>query len=255
MAEAALPDPLPDLDVVIDPDFEPQKRPRSCTWPLPRPDSNAVKPESHEADIIPEEEDDEEDSAATTDISVNDAGLAAEDQSSNSPAADGGLSSPGQESGGSPLSTHSPTAASGALTPGGLAAQTPRKASSRRNAWGNLSYADLITKAIESSPDKRLTLSQIYDWMVRSIPYFKDKGDSNSSAGWKVRVDPVTHTGPPHPLPDRFLLQNKNKKHVANPLTRTNAPARSCYHKRFFRKSRPLNTKGVSYHQHCIRRL
>lgn len=240
MAEAALPDPLPDLDVVIDPDFEPQKRPRSCTWPLPRPDSNAVKPESHEADIIPEEEDDEEDTAATTDISVNDAGLAAEDQSSNSPAADGGLSSPGQESGGSPLSTHSPTAASGALTPGGLAAQTPRKASSRRNAWGNLSYADLITKAIESSPDKRLTLSQIYDWMVRSIPYFKDKGDSNSSAGWKVRVCHPHGTGPHHPptpLPNRFLLQNKNKKHVANPLTRTNAPARSCFNKRFFGKS------------------
>lgn len=206
MAEAALPDPLPDLDVVIDPDFEPQKRPRSCTWPLPRPDSNGVKPESHEADIIPEEEDD---------VTVPDGGLAAEDQSSSSPAADGGLSSPGQDSGGSPLSTHSPTAASGALTPGALAAQTPRKASSRRNAWGNLSYADLITKAIESSPDKRLTLSQIYDWMVRSIPYFKDKGDSNSSAGWKVRPDPVTHTDPPTPPPPSQPLPPSKQKQKA----------------------------------------
>jgi len=60
------------------------------------------------------------------------------------------------------------------------------KASSRRNAWGNLSYADLITKAIESSPEKRLTLSQIYAWMVSNVPFFSDKGDSNSSAGWKV---------------------------------------------------------------------
>nr|XP_046228283.1 forkhead box protein O3B [Scatophagus argus] len=188
MAEAPLPDPLPDLDVVIDPDFEPQQRPRSCTWPLPRPDSNAVKPESHDTDIIPEEEDDEEDNATPTAISVNGPGLATEDQSSNSPVADGALSSPGQESGGSPLSTHSPTSTSGALTPSSLAQQTPRKASSRRNAWGNLSYADLITKAIESAPDKRLTLSQIYDWMVRSIPYFKDKGDSNSSAGWKNSI-------------------------------------------------------------------
>ncbi|KAM9317344.1 forkhead box protein O3 isoform 2-T2 [Gastrophryne carolinensis] len=51
-----------------------------------------------------------------------------------------------------------------------------------------MSYADLITRAIESSPDKRLTLSQIYDWMVRSVPYFKDKGDSNSSAGWKNSI-------------------------------------------------------------------
>lgn len=210
MAEAPLPDPIPDLEVVIDPDFEPQKRPRSCTWPLPRPDANSVKPESHDTDIIPEEEDDEEDNATPSAINVNGSGLATEDQSSNSPAGDGALSSPGQESGGSPLSTHSPTATSGALTPSSLSAQqTPRKASSRRNAWGNLSYADLITKAIESAPDKRLTLSQIYDWMVRSIPYFKDKGDSNSSAGWKVRVAPITHTAP------SFLHPNKNKKHVA----------------------------------------
>lgn len=61
-----------------------------------------------------------------------------------------------------------------------------KKNSSRRNAWGNLSYADLITQAITSAPDKRLTLSQIYEWMVQNVPYFKDKGDSNSSAGWKV---------------------------------------------------------------------
>lgn len=63
-----------------------------------------------------------------------------------------------------------------------------KKTSSRRNAWGNLSYADLITKAIQSSPEQRLTLSQIYDWMVQNVPYFKDKGDSTSSAGWKVRL-------------------------------------------------------------------
>ena len=63
---------------------------------------------------------------------------------------------------------------------------TKPKSSSRKNAWGNMSYADLITQGIESSPDKRLTLAQIYDWMVKNVPYFKDKGDSNSSAGWKV---------------------------------------------------------------------
>jgi len=206
MAEASFSDTLPDLEVIIDPDFEPQKRPRSCTWPLPRPDSNAVKPDNNDTDIIPEEEDDEDDNATTT---ANDgSGLATEDQGSSSPVADGGLSSSGQESGGSPHSSHSPTATSGALTPSGLAAQqTPRKASSRRNAWGNLSYADLITKAIESTPDKRLTLSQIYDWMVRSIPYFKDKGDSNSSAGWKVRIFPLTHKAPPL-LPPSKQKQN-----------------------------------------------
>lgn len=68
------------------------------------------------------------------------------------------------------------------------AAAAAKKNSSRRNAWGNLSYADLITQAITSSPDKRLTLSQIYEWMVQNVPYFKDKGDSNSSAGWKNSI-------------------------------------------------------------------
>lgn len=61
-----------------------------------------------------------------------------------------------------------------------------KKNSSRRNAWGNLSYADLITSAITSAPEHRLTLSQIYEWMVHNVSYFMDKGDSNSSAGWKV---------------------------------------------------------------------
>ncbi|EGV97107.1 Forkhead box protein O6 [Cricetulus griseus] len=78
----------------------------------------------------------------------------------------------------------------------GAPQRTALTKSSRRNAWGNLSYADLITKAIESAPDKRLTLSQIYDWMVRYVPYFKDKGDSNSSAGWKnsIRHNLSLHT-------------------------------------------------------------
>ena len=62
----------------------------------------------------------------------------------------------------------------------------PKKNTSRRNPWGNMSYADLIAQAIASSSEGRATLSQIYEWMVQNIPYFKDKGDSNSSAGWKV---------------------------------------------------------------------
>ena len=79
-------------------------------------------------------------------------------------------------------------------TPGGGGGNSQsKKSSSRRNAWGNLSYADLITQAIKNSPDQRLTLSQVYEWMVANIPYFKDKGDSNSSAGWKVRGQKYLH--------------------------------------------------------------
>ena len=57
---------------------------------------------------------------------------------------------------------------------------------SRRNPWGNQSYADLITHAIQSSPDKRLTLAQIYDWLIKNIPHFREKSDNVSSIGWKV---------------------------------------------------------------------
>ncbi|KAG9347607.1 hypothetical protein JZ751_005178 [Albula glossodonta] len=190
MAEAPPPDPLVPLDVEIDPEFEPQKRPRSCTWPLPRPESSAGKPESTDTDIIPEEEDDEDETATSMTINasstLSSTSITGDDQNSpNCIAADINASSLGQENAGSPLSAQSPSTAGSGVSSNGLGSQQPRKSSSRRNAWGNLSYADLITKAIESTPDKRLTLSQIYDWMVRCVPYFKDKGDSNSSAGWK----------------------------------------------------------------------
>ncbi len=181
MAETTL-EPLSSLDVAIDPDFEPQKRPRSCTWPLP--ESSSAKPASNDTDIIPEEEDDEDDNAMA--INGNSMGEG-EDDGSPSLAEELHPAS-GLENTGSPLSSRPTSAATASPEANGQGSQqqTPRKSSSRRNAWGNLSYADLITKAIESTPDKRLTLSQIYDWMVRNVPYFKDKGDSNSSAGWKV---------------------------------------------------------------------
>lgn len=176
MAETTSPEPLSSLDVAIDPDFEPQKRPRSCTWPLP--ESSLAKPEANDTYIIPEEEDDEEESAMVVSANGDDG---RPDGLSSSGDQDQDLEQAGSQ-------TQVEAKARAAEGNGqGVQQQTPRKSSSRRNAWGNLSYADLITKAIESTPDKRLTLSQIYDWMVRNVPYFKDKGDSNSSAGWKVR--------------------------------------------------------------------
>ena len=44
-------------------------------------------------------------------------------------------------------------------------------------------------QAISSGADKRMTLSQIYDWMVAHIPYFSDRQSNSKSAGWKVRVE------------------------------------------------------------------
>ena len=105
----------------------------------------------------------------------------------NSPIASspGGASSCGGLMGVTILSSSPPDVINNSVGATSGNAQT-KKSSSRRNAWGNLSYADLITQAIKNSPDQRLTLSQVYEWMVVNIPYFKDKGDSNSSAGWKV---------------------------------------------------------------------
>ena len=125
----------------IDPNFEPQFRSRSNTWPL-RP-----------KEFIKEEPD----NVSTPSPTSTDEQAAIEVQPDRDPL---GLNN--------------------------------KKSGSRRNAWGNLSYADLITKAIQTSAEQRLTLSQIYDWMVQNVPYFKDKGDSNSSAGWKVRIIRLT---------------------------------------------------------------
>ncbi|XP_077477171.1 forkhead box protein O3a [Stigmatopora argus] len=178
-------------NVEIDPDFEPQKRPRSCTWPLPRPELGAAgKPGTNDADVIPEEEDDDEEGGAG-----GGGGAAREAIGTLAP---GSLAPSGLRLVAPPRSEEaadgSPSSAQ--LTQVAATSQQLRKSSSRRNAWGNYSYADLITQAIESSPEKRLTLSQIYDWMVRSVPYFKDKGDSNSSAGWKnsIRHNLSLHT-------------------------------------------------------------
>ncbi|XP_078474380.1 uncharacterized protein LOC144735753 [Lampetra planeri] len=132
----------------IDPEFEPLSRPRSCTWPLRRPD-----------------------------LSIKDGDPG---QRGSEGAVEGVDVTEGTEEG---IDGASPSGASLPCAGAGL-----KKGSSRRNAWGNLSYADLITSAIESAPEHRLTLAQIYEWMVRSVPYFRDKGDSNSSAGWKNSI-------------------------------------------------------------------
>ncbi|KAK3908657.1 Forkhead box protein O [Frankliniella fusca] len=81
-----------------------------------------------------------------------------------------------------------------------------------RNAWGNASYADLIAQAILSSPERRLTLAQIYRWMEENVPYFKESSSNapasaaSSSVGWK---NSVRHN---LSLLDRFVrVQNEDK--------------------------------------------
>nr|XP_020454556.1 forkhead box protein O1-A-like [Monopterus albus]XP_020454557.1 forkhead box protein O1-A-like [Monopterus albus] len=194
--------PRPEAQLVeIDPDFEPLSRPRSCTWPLPRPEfidpanSNTSSPAPSvkqepggNTDFVSNlgllEEDYEEYTEQKPSVHCNDfhcrEGKCAH------------LHHPHhhhhvqQQLPGPQLLPQQQVPAPGVAFLGNSGQR--KSSSSRRNAWGNMSYADLITKAIDSSPEKRLTLSQIYDWMVKSVPYFKDKGDSNSSAGWKNSI-------------------------------------------------------------------
>lgn len=71
----------------------------------------------------------------------------------------------------------------------GLTKKPGSSGGTRKNAWGNLSYAELISKAITTSAEERLTLSEIYDWMIKYVPFFRNKVDRVSSAGWKVIKD------------------------------------------------------------------
>uniref|UniRef100_A0A4W6C8X7 Forkhead box O1 a n=1 Tax=Lates calcarifer TaxID=8187 RepID=A0A4W6C8X7_LATCA len=212
MAEAAQ---QPHL-VEIDPDFEPLSRPRSCTWPLPRPefinpgDSNtsspvpSVKQEPagnaefiNNLSLLEETEDFAEQKPVIlcTDFQCQENCQQHQQQHQQhqqqqhpNPQLPHQQQQQQQQQQQVPLLSSPVGSSSSAAAAAAAAAAQRKSSSSRRNAWGNMSYADLITKAIESSPENRLTLSQIYDWMVKSVPYFKDKGDSNSSAGWKNSI-------------------------------------------------------------------
>nr|CAI5843000.1 unnamed protein product [Callosobruchus analis] len=56
----------------------------------------------------------------------------------------------------------------------------------RKYIYGNQTYADLIEKSIEASPERRLALSEIYQWLVDNVPHFKDK--TVSPLSWKNSV-------------------------------------------------------------------
>ena len=48
------------------------------------------------------------------------------------------------------------------------------------------SYASLITFAINSSPKKKMTLSEIYQWICDNFPYYREAG-----SGWKVSKNKI----------------------------------------------------------------
>uniref|UniRef100_A0A8C6SF17 Forkhead box O1 b n=1 Tax=Neogobius melanostomus TaxID=47308 RepID=A0A8C6SF17_9GOBI len=163
--------------VEIDADFEPLSRPRSCTWPLPRPEhldpvsSNTSSP----APSLHQEPTGNGEYVSNLALLEEDFGEYT-DQKSPVPCSDyqGSriLHPPQPQLLGPHVQAQQQVAAPGAPLGGPCSTSQRKGSSSRRN----------------SSPEKRLTLSQIYDWMVKSVPYFNDKGDSNSSAGWKNSI-------------------------------------------------------------------
>lgn len=68
----------------------------------------------------------------------------------------------------------------------------PKSRSQQANPWGKASYSDLITMAITSTGNNMMTLSEIYSWIVKNVPYFNDKGTYLSVQGWKVSQEKET---------------------------------------------------------------
>ena len=64
--------------------------------------------------------------------------------------------------------------------------------SSTRDGKPPYSYSSLITFAINSSNKKKMTLSEIYQWICDNFPYYKEAG-----SGWKVCITTrMAHMGP-----------------------------------------------------------
>uniref|UniRef100_F1KRA7 Forkhead box protein O n=1 Tax=Ascaris suum TaxID=6253 RepID=F1KRA7_ASCSU len=56
------------------------------------------------------------------------------------------------------------------------------------NPWGEESYSDLIAKALECAPEKRMKLNEIYQWFASNIAYFRDRASAEEAAGWKNSI-------------------------------------------------------------------
>lgn len=61
------------------------------------------------------------------------------------------------------------------------------------------SYASLITFAINSSPKKKMTLSEIYQWICDNFPYYREAG-----SGWKVSKSRLV---PHYIVTESFMLE------------------------------------------------
>lgn len=56
----------------------------------------------------------------------------------------------------------------------------------KMNPWGEASYSDLISRALETAPNSRLKLNEIYQWFIDNVPYFNERSSPELASGWKV---------------------------------------------------------------------
>ncbi|KAL3998067.1 Fork head domain family protein [Acanthocheilonema viteae] len=56
------------------------------------------------------------------------------------------------------------------------------------NPWGAESYSELISRALKSTFNGRMRLSEIYNWFASNVPYFGNRTSQEQSAGWKNSI-------------------------------------------------------------------
>ncbi|XP_050017389.1 forkhead box protein J3 isoform X4 [Alexandromys fortis] len=72
------------------------------------------------------------------------------------------------------------------------------------------SYASLITFAINSSPKKKMTLSEIYQWICDNFPYYREAGSGWKGSYWAIDTNPKEDT-----LPTRSKKRARSVERVA----------------------------------------
>ncbi|XP_060235673.1 forkhead box protein J3 isoform X4 [Meriones unguiculatus] len=89
------------------------------------------------------------------------------------------------------------------------------------------SYASLITFAINSSPKKKMTLSEIYQWICDNFPYYREAGSGWKGSYWAIDTNPKEDTLPTRPKKrarsvERVTLYNTDQDGSDSPRSSLN---------------------------------
>ncbi|XP_013992022.1 forkhead box protein J3 isoform X2 [Salmo salar] len=92
---------------------------------------------------------------------------------------------------------HGPGKKSSLLDPGTTLDQ--EEVAQHRDGKPPYSYASLITFAINGSPHKRMTLSEIYQWICDNFPYYWEAGSGWKGSYWAIDTNRKEDTLPTRP--------------------------------------------------------